>query len=316
MRKLISIITPCYNEENNVMECYLTVKEIFDKVLTEYDYEHIFCDNSSQDKTVIILKEIAGSDKNIKIIVNSRNFGPFHSTFNGILNASGDAIVVFLPADMQDPPELIPTFVKKWEEGFKVVYGIRKKREEAFLMLMIRKIYYRAVNKFANIHIPPDVGEFQLIDKIVLESLKKFDDSYPYIRGMIASCGFEATGIEYTWKERKRGFSKNKIYHLIDQGLNGFISFSNVPLRISMFFGFFLSGLSILFAFIQLILNLILEKTFVPAGIPTLIVALFFFSGIQLFFIGILGEYIGAIHSQVRKKPLVIEKERINFEKQ
>jgi polyisoprenyl-phosphate glycosyltransferase len=312
--KLISIVTPCYNEEDNVKQCYEEVKNIFDNILKDYDYEHIFCDNASNDKTVEILKNIAFQDKKVKIIVNARNFGPFRSMFNGLINTQGDAALVFLPADLQDPPELIPAFVKKWEEGFQVVYGIREKREENIIMFSIRKLYYKLVNKFADIHIPPNVGEFQLIDKVVVDSLKKFDDYYPYIRGMIASCGFKSVGIEYTWRYRKRGFSKNKLYHLIDQGINGLISFTNIPLRICMLFGLILSTLSISYAIIQVLINLVYYRKLAPPGIATLIVGLFFFSGVQLFFLGILGEYISAIHYQVRKRPLVIERERINFD--
>ena len=313
MKKKISVITPCFNEELNVKTCYETVRSIFEKSLADYDYEHIFSDNASVDDTVPILRALAAQDTRLKVIRNSRNFGPFRSNFNALLQASGDAIVVFLPADLQDPPELIPDFVKKWEEGYEVVYGMRDKREEFFLMVWIRKGYYRMVNRLASIHVPKDAGEFQLIDKKVLDALKQFDDYYPYIRGMIASCGFRNTGVKYTWKYRKKGFSKNSIYNLLDQALNGIISLTNIPLRVCMLFGFLLSSLSILYAFVQFIINIIWYRQFSQPGIPTLIVAIFFFSGVQLLFIGILGEYISAIHSQVRKKPLVIESERINF---
>lgn len=315
MKKLISIVTPCYNEEDNVRDCYEAVNTIFKDKLINYDYEHIFCDNASIDNTVQILKAIATEDEKVKIIVNARNFGAFSSMFNGLLNTKGDAVVVMLAADLQDPPELIVDFVKKWEEGYQVTYGVRKKRKESFVMSSIRKVYYRLVDRFADIHIPPDAGEFQLIDKVVVEALKKFDDYYPYVRGMIASCGFKSTGIEYTWEVRKKGFSKNKFYHMIDQGLNGLISFTNIPLRLCMLLGFLLAGSSISYAFIQLTINLIWYREFAPPGIATLIIALFFLGGIQLFFLGVLGEYIGAVHSQVRKRPLVIESERVNFEK-
>ena len=230
------------------------------------------------------------------------------------MHAKGDAVLVLLPADLQDPPELIVDFVRKWEEGYQVVYGIRKKREESFIMSSGRKIYYRLVNRFAEIYVPPDVGEFQLIDKAVAEALREFDDYYPYIRGMIANCGFRSTGIEYVWKGRKKGLSKNTFYNLIDQGLNGMISFTNVPLRLCMLIGFLLFGSSILYAIMQLLINMLWYRTFTPPGITTLIVAIFFFSGVQLLFLGILGEYISAIHYQVRKKPLVIVKEKVNFE--
>jgi len=314
-KKMISIVTPCYNEEENIRDCYGAVREVFETRLAGYDFEHIFCDNASTDRTVAILKELAREDGRVKIIVNSRNFGPFRSTFNGLLNTKGDAVVVLLAADLQDPPALIPDFVRKWEEGYQIVYGIREKREENPVMAYARKIYYRLICRFADVDIPPDVGEFQLIDRVVVEALRGFDDYYPFIRGMIASCGFRTVGLPYDWGRRKKGFSKNRLYHLVDQGLNGLISFTNIPLRLCMFFGFFLAVLSITYAVVQLVVNLIFFRTFAPPGIATLIVGLFFFSGVQLFFLGFLGEYIGAIHFQVRKRPLVIEREKINFEK-
>ena len=314
MRKKISIITPCYNEEQNVNECYRAIKNIFSTNLIDYDYEHIFCDNASMDNTLGVLKELARQDKRLKIIANARNFGPFRSMFNGLINTNGDAVLVCLPADLQDPPELMVEFIKMWEKGHQIVYGVRKKREEFFIMSFMRRLFYWMVNKFADFPVPLNAGEFQLIDKCVVSVLKNYDDYYPYIRGMIASCGFKSTGIEYVWRPRKKGKSRNKIYNLIDQGLNGIISCTNVPLRLCMIFGFILAGLSIFYAFIQLVINIIYFRELSPPGIATLIVAMFFFAGVQMFFIGFLGEYVGAIHFQVRKRPLVIEKERVNFD--
>ena len=314
MKKLISIVTPCYNEELNVRNCYEAVKKIFEEKLPDYDYEHIFCDNFSIDNTVQILKQIASIDKRLKIILNSRNFCAFQSVFNGILSAKGDAVLAMLAVDLQDPPELILDFIKKWKEGYQVVYGVKKQRQENFIISSIRKLYYRLVNNLANIPIPLNASEFQFIDKAVVEALRGFDDYYPYVRGMIASCGFKSTGVEYVWKTRKKGRSTSNFYLLIDNGLNGIISFTNIPLRICMFLGFLLSTASVLHALFWLITTLFWRSEFVLPGIATIVVALFFFAGIQLFFLGVLGEYIGAIHFQVRKKPLVIEKERINFD--
>jgi glycosyltransferase involved in cell wall biosynthesis len=313
-RKLISIVTPCYNEADNVGDCYQAVRRVFSEQLPGYDYEHIFCDNASTDGTPDVLRDLATSDQRVKVILNARNFGPFCSTFNGLMSTQGDAVVVLLAADLQDPPELIPEFVQRWQEGYQVVYGIRKTREEGFLMHRVRRLYYWFVSKFADIHIPPNVGEFQLVDRVIVRALRGFDDHYPYIRGMIANCGFRATGVEYTWKARKKGFSKNRLYHLIDQGLNGLVSFTKVPLRLCLLSGFLLATLSVIYAFFSLIFHLVHNGAVAPPGIPTLIVAIFFFSGIQLFFFGILGEYISAVHFQVRKRPLVIEKGRINFQ--
>lgn len=316
-RKLISVVTPCYNEEDNVETCHDTLKRIFEEELPDYDYEHIFCDNASKDRTEVILRSIAAADPHVKVILNARNFGPFRSLYNGVMAATGDAVVLFLPADLQDPPEVIPQMVKQWEAGHQIVYGIRANREEGPLMRFVRRRYYRLVKNWAEVDIPVDVGEFQLVDKVVINALHQFEDYYPYLRGMVASCGFKSVGIPYTWKARKRGFSKNRLYHLIDQGLNGLISFTNIPLRLCLSVGVALSGISLLYAMVSfgitLFEYLFRGQKIAEPGIPTLITALFFFSGVQLFFIGVLGEYIGAIHAQVRKRPLVVEKERINM---
>lgn len=312
-RKIISIVTPCYNERDNVADCYRAVRAVFEGQLPDYDFEQVFCDNASTDGTPEVLRSMAAEDPRVKVILNSRNFGPFCSTFNGLVSTSGDAVVVLLAADLQDPPEMIVRFVRLWEQGHQVVYGIRQKREEGFLMHRVRRLYYWVVSKFADISIPPNVGEFQLIDRVIVEKLREFDDHYPYIRGMIANCGFRSVGVEYTWKARKKGLSKNRLYHLVDQGLNGLVSFTKVPLRLCLLSGFLLATFSILYALISLVIHLVYWGELAPPGIATLIVAIFFFSGVQLFFFGVLGEYISAVHFQVRKRPLVIEKERINF---
>jgi len=314
-KKLISVVSAVWNEEENVIPCYEAVKKVFEEHLPQYDYEHIFCDNASSDRTLDLLKEIAGKDRRVKIIANSRNFGAARSAFNGLMSARGDAVVFSISADLQDPPSLIPEFTKKWEEGYEVVYGIRKKREENFLLSGMRKLYYRMVQRFSDFNIPPDVGDFQMLDKVVIQALKRMEDYYPYTRGMIAQCGFKSVGIDYRHLKRERGEAKGKFYVLIDMGLNGLISFTNVPLRVCMVAGLIIAALSLLFVFVQLFLLLFVSRGASPPGIPTLIIALFFFSGVQLFFLGFLGEYISAIHFQVRKRPLVIEKERINFDR-
>lgn len=313
-RPLLSVVTPCFNERDNVAECARAVREVFARHLPDCDFEHVFCDNGSTDGTPEELRDLASADPRVKVILNARNFGPFCSTFNGLLATRGGAVVVMLPADLQDPPEVIPQFVRLWREGHQVVYGIRRQREENPLMVRVRRLYYWTVSRFADIQIPMNVGEFQLIDRQVVEALRQFDDHYPYIRGMIASCGFRSTGVEYVWRTRKRGLSKNRLFHLVDQGLNGSISFTKVPMRLCLLSGFCLSFASILYALVSLAYLLAVGRALAPPGIPTLIVALFLFSGVQLFFFGILGEYITAIHAQVRRRPLVIERERINFD--
>ena len=312
-KKLISVVTPCYNEEMNVRECRDAVRDVFARELPGYDYEHVFCDNASTDATLERLRELAAEDPHVRVIANARNFGPFNSMFNGLLACSGDAIIPFVPADLQDPPELIPQFVREWEAGHEIVYGVRADREETAALHAVRRAYYRLVSRFANIDIPLNAGEFTLIDRRVLDALRQCDDYYPYLRGLIANTGFRSTRIAYTWRARKRGFSKANTYALIDQGLNGLISFTNVPMRLVMFTGFTIAAVSILYALATFLIALIWYRELAAPGIQTLIVALFFFSGVQLFVLGFLGEYISAIHFQVRKRPLVIERERINF---
>lgn len=309
----LSIITPCFNEADNVIDCYETTKRTIETLLPEFDYEHIFCDNASTDGTGSILENLASKDQNVKVILHSRNFGPFNSMFNGLLASSGDLVIPFLPADLQDPPEVIPQFVAEWKKGFEVVYGVRKTREESFVLRGFRRIYYRLVNRWASIPIPENVGEFSLIIRQVVESLRDVQDYYPYVRGLIANAGFKSTSVPYTWKARKRGISKNNAYALIDQALNGIISFSNIPLRLLMFFGISLSVLAVGYSIVSLITALFRFGTVAQPGVQTLIVAVFFFSGVILFALGLMGEYLAAIHSQVRSRPLVIERKRINF---
>ena len=312
--KRISIVAPCYNEEHNVRPCYEAVRDVFARELPGYDFELIFADNASRDGTIAELRALAAADPRVKVILNSRNYGPFRSTFNALLHTSGDAVVPMLAVDLQDPPELIPTFVAKWEAGFQVVAGRRQTRREPFLLRTARRVYYRVVTLLADVSIPPDVGEFQLIDRVVMDALRRFDDHYPYIRGMIADCGFDVVTVDYEWRERARGLSKNRLYHLIDQGLNGLISFTNVPLRLATLIGFVTATLSATWAIVQLAINFLEYRTLVEPGIATLIVAVFFFAGVQLMFLGLIGEYVGSIHAQVRRRPLVIERETINFE--
>lgn len=313
MTKTISVVTPCFNERENVRDCYEAVRRVISQSLPGYAREHVFCDNASSDGTTEILRELAAKDPAVKVILNSRNFGPLRNTYNGVMATTGDAVLLFLPADMQDPPELIPEFVKSWEGGTEIVYGIRAQREEPFLSRAARKAYYRVIQWASSIEIPVDVGDFQLVDRKVVETMRRFDDSYPFMRMMTFECGFRAAGIKYTWRARKKGVSKNRITHLIDQGLNGLITFSGAPMRAALYVGFALSILSIVYAFVTLAINLIVHDGLASPGIPTLIVALFFFAGVQLFFIGFLGEYILAIYGQVRRRPMVVERERINF---
>ncbi|HEY5313468.1 MAG TPA: glycosyltransferase family 2 protein [Pirellulales bacterium] len=311
-RKLISVITPCFNEQANIRECRDAVARVFAEHLPDYDYEHLFCDNASSDGTIACLRKLAADDPCVKVIFNARNFGPFRSTFNGLLNTAGDAVVVLLAADLQDPPEVMVDFVRTWEQGYEVVYGIRANRQEGWLLRTTRRLYYRLAGLLANIHLPPDVGEFQLVDRVVVDALRQFDDYYPYIRGMIAACGFRVQGVPYTWRSRQRGISKNRLYHLVDQALNGLISFSNLPMRLCMLLGLGLSLASAAFAIYTLVTVHVFHGA-AASGISTPMIAQFLFFGVMMFFLGVMGEYLSAIHFQVRKRPLVIERGRLNF---
>jgi len=313
MRKTISIVTPCYNEEEGIRQCYATVKRIMDEELPGYAREHIFCDNCSTDRTLEVLKEIAASDPSVKIIVNARNFGILRNTYNGVLSSTGDATLLFLPADLQDPPELIPQFVRLWEQGYEIVYGIRAQRQEPFLSRTMRHLYYQIISRFSYVDYPADVGDFQLVDRKVLNAMKRFDDSQPFMRMMPFECGFRAVGVPYTWRARKFGVSRNRISQLIDQGFAGIIAFSNAPIRIAFFSGILVALASFLYAFTLLVLKLV-GADIGPWGIPTIVISIFFFGGVQLVFLGMIGEYIISIFNQVRRRPLVVERERINFD--
>jgi polyisoprenyl-phosphate glycosyltransferase len=231
------------------------------------------------------------------------------------LAATDDAVVLFMPADLQDPPELIPEMVKHWETGFEIVYGIRATRSEGLVMKSIRKMYYRLISNFSTIKVPPDVGDFQLVDKRIVNGMRQIEDAYPFMRIMTFEIGGKTLGIPYNWRARKRGFSKNTLKTLLDEGLNGLVTFTVAPIRLALYFGFLIAFCSVAYALLNLIGGLIFYGHIAQPGIMTLIVALFFFGGVQMFFLGLLGEYILAIYGQVRKKPLVIERERINFEK-
>ncbi len=301
MSKLISIVTPCYNEHDNVRACFERVKKVFADQLPEYQYEHIFTDNASIDNTVEILREIAADNPEVKVLVNSRNVGPFRNAFGALGYAKGDAVVPLLAADLQDPPEIVVNFIQHWENGTKVVYGIRAKRDESFLMSGTRKLYYRLVRAMASDNIPNDASEFQLLDSSIVRLLKQVDDYYPYIRGLIAQSGVESVGIPYKWEKRINGVSKNSLYDLFDQGLNGLVSTGNRFIRLSIVAGGLLSILSLLYAVIQLAMNFLNVADIPQPGIATIIVAIFFFGGVQLFFLGVIGEYVASINLQVRR---------------
>lgn len=310
--KKISVITPCFNEEDNVEICAYELKKVMAEELSGYDYEHIFADNASTDLTLEKLRLLAAQDPQIKIISNSRNVGPFRNMWNAMKSCSGDAVIPLLPADLQDPPSVIPKLVKNWENGYLVTYGVRANREESLVMRAARGTYYRIIKKFASAVIPLNSGEFLLADKRVVDSILEVDDQYPYIRGLIAQTGVQSASVPYTWVRRERGKSKNNFVALIDQAINGFVSTSRVPARLALLGGFILSLLGVGYAMFTAVMA-VTSESHTPVGVPTIIVGIFLLGGIQLLFLGLIGEYILSIHGQVRRVPPMFETERINF---
>jgi glycosyltransferase involved in cell wall biosynthesis len=306
----VTVVSPCYNEEANVEELFQRVDAVFAN-LPGYEFDYIFIDNASKDRTVEVLKAMAKNDRRVKIIVNSRNFGHIRSPYYGLLQGTGEA-VIYLASDLQDPPELIPDFIKKWEEGYKVVWAVKAQSHETPLMFLTRKLYYEMISKLSEIELVKNATGFGLYDQRVIEILREIDDPYPYARGLISEIGFEVAKIPFVQPRRKRGITKNNFYTLYDIAMLGITNHSKVPLRLATMAGFCLSFLSLLVAMGYLVAKLIFWETF-TLGLAPLIIGIFFFSSVQLFFIGILGEYIGSIYTQVLKRPLVVEKERVNF---
>lgn len=311
MKKHISVITPCYNEEVNVGMMVEAIRKVFQN-LPQYTYEHVIIDNCSTDKSPEILRKICAEDKNVKVIFNEKNFGWIRSPFYGLIQCHGDA-VIYLVCDFQEPPELIPQFLEKWEEGYKVVCGIKKASKENPLMFAFRKMYYRLVEKAADEPTIKNFTGFGLYDQKFISIIRDLDHTYPWLRGMVAELGFRRYEIPYDQPVRTAGKSYSNFFRLYDAAMVGFTSHSKLPLRLSAIIGFFSAILSLLFAIGYLVYKLIFWDYF-EVGMAPLVIGMFFFSSVQLFFIGIIGEYIGAINTQVRKRPLVIERERLNWD--
>jgi len=308
--KKVSIVSGCFNEEENLPVLLEKLRAVIASH-PEYEYEIIVIDNASTDRSAEVLRAEAARDPRVKVILNARNFGHIRSPFHALLQASGDA-VVYLASDLQDPPELISKFFEQWEAGFKTVVAIKNQSEETPLFFFVRRCYYRLINRLAEIDTIQNFTGFGLYDRQVLEICRQINDPYPYFRGLISEIGFPVARIPYKQPTRKRGITKNNFYTLYDMAMLGFTSHSKVPLRLATLTGFAAAFLSLLTGFIYLGYKLLFWERF-SLGVAPLIIGFFFFGSVQLFFIGILGEYIGAIHTQVLKRPLVVEKERINF---
>lgn len=310
--KLISVVIPTYNEQDNVVPMTNTIRDIFKNELPEYDWEIIYIDNHSSDDTRKLLRELCAEDKRVKAIFNARNFGQLRSPVHGLKQAYGDC-VIRLNADFQDPPELIPQFVHEWEKGWKIVIGIKNKTDEGRMMAFARKQYYKLLRKITDIgHIENFTG-FGLYDRSFVDVVRGIHDPNPYLRGMIAELGYDYKTIPYDRPRRRAGKSKNNFYSLYDVAMTGITAYSKVPMRIATFAGFGIGAISVIVAIIYLILKIIFWNRF-HAGIAPLVIGVFFIGGVQLFFTGLLGEYILSINTRSLNRPLAVEEERINFE--
>ena len=306
--KKITVLSPCYNEELNVKECYERVKEQLE-ILHEtkgYDYEHLFIDNASKDNTVKILKKLAVKDKHLKVICNARNAGWVRSMFYGLINSHGDAVIL-IESDLQTPPSYIPVFVEK------IVAGVKAHSTENPIMFRIRKVFYAMLNKMSDVEIIQNYLGVGLYDQSFVEQLRQVDDPYPFFRGMVAELGTDIVTVPYNQEVRKHGKTSFNFFGMYDLAMLGFTSYTKVPLRLASFIGYIAAFICLVLACIGLVQKIIYWDSF-DFGLAAVQVGLFFLGSVQLIFLGVIGEYISAIYTQVRKRPLVIERERVNFD--
>ena len=305
------MVIPCYNEEGNVEAISTVIVKLFKKELAKYDYEIIFIDNDSQDKTRELIRKICKKDKKIKAIFNVKNFGQFNSPYYGLLNANGDA-VVSIAADFQEPVDMIPKFVEAWEEGYKIAIGVRKTSTDNFILRTLKKIYYNMIKKFSNVDQIKMFTGFGLYDKDFIEVLRKLDDPTPFFRGIVAELGYKRKEIPFEQGKRERGKSSNNFYSLYDAAMLSFTSYTKIGLRLATFGGAIAFTISLIIAIIYLVMKLIWWDRF-QAGMIPMLLGMLFLGSVQILFIGIIGEYVLAINQRTMKRPLVVEEERINF---
>lgn len=309
--KMISVVIPCYNEEENVQRLYDALSSILSSE-TEYNYEILFIDNNSNDRTVEILKKLAVEDSKLKLIVNSRNFGTVRSPTHGMWSASGDVVIV-MAADFQDPPEMIPTFIRGWESGYKVVVAVKEESAENKWLFGVRKLYYRMVNRLSEVPLIENFTGYGLYDRLVIDTIKSINDPYPYFRGLVSEVGYETKFISYSQPRRSGGVTKNNFFTLYDMAMNGITSHSKLPLRLVTLLGFIFSLIGILAGVFYGFYKLFFWDQF-EVGIAPLVIGQFIFNGVIFFILGFLGEYIGFINTRILNRPLVVEKERVNFD--
>lgn len=310
--KTISILIPCYNEEENVVPMSEAIVNLFEGELSQYNYELLFIDNDSTDNTRTLLREICAKNQNIKAIFNVKNFGQFNSPYYGLCQTTGDC-TIGICCDFQDPVELIPQFLAEWEKGYKIVCGIKKTSKENKIMRFFRNCYYKVIKRMSDVEQIEHFTGSGLYDKSFIEVLRKLDDPTPFLRGIVAELGYKRKDVPYEQQKRRAGKTHNNWFTLYDAAMLSFTSYTKIGLRIATILGFIMAAASMAIAVVYLILKLVYWERFV-AGMAPILLAVLVLGSVQLFFIGFMGEYILSINKRVMKRPLVIEEERINFE--
>ena len=309
--KKISVLIPCYNEEENIIPISEAVTSILSEKLSSYDYELVFIDNDSKDSTRDKIRTVCARNKRIKAIFNAKNFGQFNSPYHGMLQTSGDCVICMC-CDFQDPVELIPEFVKAWEEGYKIVCGIKTTSKENRIMRFLRTCYYKLIRKMSDVEQIEHFTGFGLYDRSFIEVLRNLDDPTPFLRGIVAELGYKRKDIAYEQQKRRAGKTHNNWYSLYDAAMLSFTSYTKIGLRIATIAGFLFSIIGFVIALVYLIMKLLHWYSF-QAGMAPVVIGVFIMGSLQLFFIGLVGEYIMSINTRVMKRPLVIEEERLNF---
>ena len=308
--KKISITIPCYNEEENVYPLHDALVEMFERDLPNYEYELLYIDNCSSDRTRELLKELGKQDKHVKAILNAKNFGQFNSPYYGMMQTTGDCTIL-MAADFQDPVEMVPKYVAEWEKGYKIVIGRKTSSKESSIVYHLRSLYYKIIKKFSEVE---QIEHFTgFYDKDFMDVLRNLKDPTPFLRGIVAELGYKRKEIPYEQPQRRAGKTHNNWYSLYDAAMLSFTSYTKIGLRLATFIGIFVGALSFIIAIVYLIMKLVFWDTF-TAGMAPVIIGMFFLGSVQLFFLGFMGEYILSMNQRIMNRPLVIEEERINFD--